>query len=69
MRLEKGAQLVLGSTPQYSRLKYTLKGLCNGEYRSYMGKNIYILSDSQAVIRTINNFQINSKQSGSAIIP
>jgi len=57
MRLEKGAQLVLGSTPQYSRLKYTLKGLCNGEYRSYMGKNIYILSDSQVAIKALDNFR------------
>jgi len=36
--------------------------LYNGEYRKgYTGRNIYILSDSQAVIKALNSFQINSK--------
>jgi hypothetical protein len=36
----------------------------NGQYRKgYIGTNIYILSDSQAAIKALNNFQINSKPS------
>jgi hypothetical protein len=30
--------------------------------KGYTGRNIYILSDSQAAIKVLNNFQINSKQ-------
>ena len=29
--------------------------------KGYKGRNIYILSDSQAAIKALNNFQINSK--------
>jgi len=29
--------------------------------KGYKGKNIYIISDSQAAIKVLNNFQINSK--------
>jgi hypothetical protein len=36
--------------------------LYNGEYRKgYTGRNIYILSDSNIVIKALDSFQINSK--------
>jgi len=36
--------------------------LNNGEYRKgYTGRNIHVLSDSQAVIKALDGFQINSK--------
>jgi len=35
--------------------------LHNGEYRKGLHRNIYILSDSQAAIKALDSFQINSK--------
>jgi hypothetical protein len=41
---------------------YTIKA-CAAEYldRNYKNRNIYILSDSQAVIKALGKYQINSK--------
>jgi len=38
--------------------------LWNGEYRKWLHRNIYILSDSQAVIKGFDSFHINSELFG-----
>jgi ribonuclease HI len=38
--------------------------LWNGEYRKWLRRNIYILSDSQAVIKGFYSFHINSELFG-----
>jgi ribonuclease HI len=41
---------------------YTIKAcIMENIEKGYKGRNIYILSDSQAAIQALNNFQINSK--------
>jgi hypothetical protein len=52
--------LALGSTPWYSMHKICYRIPENIE-KNCQGTNIYILSDSQAAIKALNNFQINSK--------
>jgi hypothetical protein len=51
----------LGNTPQYSRQKScTIKACVTGNLdRGY--RNIYILSESKAAIKALDNYQINSK--------
>jgi hypothetical protein len=52
----------LASTPQYSRQTYAINApIIENIEKCYKDRNIYILSDGQAAIKALNNFQINSK--------
>ena len=52
----------LGSTSQYSRQIYVINAhIIENTEKGYKDRNIYILSDSQAAIKALNNFHINSK--------
>jgi len=57
-----GTVSFLGFRPQYSRQIYAIDAhkIENIE-KGYKDRNIYILSDSQAAIKALNNFQINSR--------
>jgi hypothetical protein len=55
---------VLGSTTQYYRQKYImpLRHMYNEDINmNYKIKNIYILGDSQAALKALDSFHINSK--------
>jgi hypothetical protein len=57
-----GIVSLLGSTPQYSRQIYAINAqIIDNIEKGYKDRNIYILSDCQAAIKALNNFQINSK--------
>jgi ribonuclease HI len=57
----RGIALVSGFTLWYPRRKYDIKAcIMENIEKGYKGRNIYILSDSQAAIKVLNNFKINS---------
>jgi hypothetical protein len=59
---ERGIASASGITQRYSRRKYVIKAcIMENIEKGYEGRNIYILSVSQAAIKALNNFQINSK--------
>jgi hypothetical protein len=58
---ETGITLALDCRPQYSRLKYMPLRLVEWEYRKWLHRNIYILLDSQAVIKGLDSFHLNSE--------
>jgi len=61
--LKKGHSFSLGLHTMVFRVKmYAIKA-CTGEdiEKRYKDRNIYILLDNQAAIKTLNNFHINSK--------
>jgi hypothetical protein len=51
----------LGNTPQYSRQKCMASCTAENLDRNYRNRNIYILSESQATIKALDNYQINCK--------
>jgi hypothetical protein len=63
MGLEKrDIALVLVSTPQYSRQRYLpIRHIMEDIEKGYKVRNIFILTDSQAATKLLNNYQIYSK--------
>jgi hypothetical protein len=62
MGLEVGHSFSLGHhTTVFQAEIYAIKAcIMENIEKSYKGRNIYILSDSQAAIKALNNLQINS---------
>jgi ribonuclease HI len=63
MGLKKGHSLSLGlHTTVFQAEIYAIKACIKENIeKGYIGRNIYILSDSQAAITALDSFQINSK--------
>jgi hypothetical protein len=63
MGLEEGHSLSLGlHTTVFQAVIYAIKAcIMENIEKGYKGRNIYILTDSQAAIKTLNSFQINYK--------
>jgi hypothetical protein len=61
--LRRGHSLILGlHTTVFQAEIYAIKTyIMENIQKGYRGRNIYILSDSQAAIKTLDSFQINSK--------
>jgi len=61
--LERGHNFILGLHPIKFQAEICTVKVCIMENieTCYTGKNIYILSDSQAAIKALDSFQINSK--------
>jgi ribonuclease HI len=61
--LRKGQSFNLGLHTMVVLVEiYAIKAcIMENTEKGYKGRNIYILSDSQAAIKVLNNFQINSK--------